>query len=198
MLAILLTALTLAQDPIAAAAFASGGGPRDAMQVCGTVELDPAAAYAAARGAVVEQAQRLWTERAGRQAQLQLPSLVPQLFADQAVRRFLQRADVRQTLQVVDRDDRVREHEFGRSWQTTLWVVEDPRASAACERQLQYELRRTERALLFKSGGTVAFWAVLMLVLGWLDRLSRGYMTGRLRLLGLLLGTGIPAVAFLL
>ena len=45
-------------------------------------------------------------------------------------------------------------------------------------------------------GGAVAFaWATLALAVGWFDRLSRGYMTGRLRLLGVLLGVAVPAIA---
>ncbi len=37
----------------------------------------------------------------------------------------------------------------------------------------------------------------LVVALGWIDRLSRGYMTGRLWLAGLLAGVAVPAIAFL-
>lgn len=197
MLATLLTAFLIAQDPMAVMA-SHASGPRDAMQIEGRVELDPTSALLSAKEAVAERAQRQWEERAARLAAQQMPDFVPDIFVQQAVRRFLQRQPVEQTFQVVDRRDSEREHEFGKSWQTTLWVAEDLRATAACERHLLAELRRAERMLLWKSGGTVVLWALLGLALGWVDRLSRGYMTGRLRCLGLLLGTGVPAIAFLL
>ena len=38
---------------------------------------------------------------------------------------------------------------------------------------------------------------VLALGVFWLDRLSRGYMTGRLSLLALAIGAGAPVVLFL-
>lgn len=196
MLAIVLTAFLSAQDPMAATCAVAGHD--DATQVVGTTELDPLRAFESAQTAVQERARQTWEERANRLAHAQLPAYLPELFVQQAVRRFLQNQPVERTLQVVDRSDREREHEFGNSWQTTLWVVEDARASAQCERQLRSDLRRTERQLLFKSGGTVVFWASLTLLLGWIDRLSRGYMTWRLRSLGLLLGAGVPVVAFLL
>lgn len=196
MLATLLTAVSMLQDPLAVASSASS--PQAVVEVRGAIELDAAAAFASAREAVVDHAQRLWQERAARLAAQQLPGYMPDLFVQQALQRFLQQAGVERTVQLVGRDDREREHEFGSSWQTTLWVAEDPRAVAACERLLRANLRRAEREVLWKSGGTVVFWAVLGIALGWLDRLSRGYMTGRLRLLGLVLGAAVPAVAFLL
>jgi hypothetical protein len=156
------------------------------MEIRGAIELDPATAFVSARTAVAERAHRQWEERSERLAAQQMPGYVPDLFVQQAVRRFLQRQPIERTLQVVDRSDSEREHEFGKSWQTTLWVVEDPRATAACERQLRVELRAAEHRLLWKSGGTVVFWAMLGLALGWVDWL------------GLLLGTGVPAAAFLL
>jgi len=45
-------------------------------------------------------------------------------------------------------------------------------------------------------GGTVILWAALALLCGWLDRLTRGYMSGRLRLLFSGVGLGLPAIAF--
>ena len=43
-----------------------------------------------------------------------------------------------------------------------------------------------------------AFWLVLAFGYAWLDRLSRGYMTGRLRLLGVLSGVAVPIVVLCL
>ncbi len=65
------------------------------------------------------------------------------------------------------------------------------------ERQLRHEMKRLERVTAIKYGGIAASWVVLVVVLGWIDRLSRGYMTGRLRLVGLLGATAVPAIAFL-
>ena len=93
---------------------------------------------------------------------------------------------------------RRREHEFGSSFQTTLWVREDAVAAGKVDREVRQALTQLRWRTLAMAGGTVVFWAVLALVLSWVDRLSRGYMTGRLGVVGVLLGSAVPAVAFVL
>jgi hypothetical protein len=199
MLATILTLGVLSQATFASAhAAASPGDPvREAMAIRGDAELSPGEALASARRKAEEQARATWAQRAERLNEALRPFWLPAVFTRQATDRWLADLPIERTLRIVDREDRQREHEFGTSWQTTLWVAEDPRAVEAGERQLRQALRRTEKITLAKSGATVAFWAVLGFALGWLDRLSRGYMTGRLRLLGLLFGSVIPAILFL-
>jgi hypothetical protein len=186
MLATLLTCLCLTpQDPVGAVA------------VRGDAELTPAAALASARTRVDDHVRDLWRERAERELERRRPFWVPQPIADGAVRRWLADLPVAQLVAVLDREDRQREHDFGSSWQTTLWVAEDPRAQQRSEQRLRSELRELERTTAYKFGGIAAGWTVLLLGIGWLDRLSRGYMTGRLRVAGLLAGAAVPAVLFL-
>ncbi len=168
-----------------------------AVAVRGDAELTPAAAYASAKSKVEAHVLGLWKERATKAAEAQRPFWLPELLAEEAVRRWLADLPVAQMVAVVDREDRQREHEFGDSYQTTLWVAEDPQRQQRSEQRLRGELQRLERHTLFRFGGVAAGWTVLVVVLGWIDRLSRGYMTGRLQFAGLLGGLAVPLVAFL-
>lgn len=193
MLALLLAACLSAapQQPGAAVVVA------DAVVVRGDAELDPATAFASARRKAEEHVRALWSERAERALAAQRPFWMPDLIAQQAVRRWLFDLPIEQIVRLVDREDREREHEFGNSYQTTLWVAEEPRLVLQGERQLRRELQKLERTTAIKYGSVVAGWVVLGVLVGWFDRLSRGYMTGRLRLVGLLCGAAFPALAFL-
>lgn len=188
----------VAQSPVATATAAALVDTRQAVAVTGTTELSRAEAFGAARSAAIDHLRARWTERGQRVLAEQRPFWLPVVFARTAVDRWLSRQSFEQVLQIVDREDKVREHDFGQSFQTTLWVAEDPRQVAGRDGQLRRELQQVQRRTLAVSGGTVVFWAVMAFALGWLDRLSRGYMTGRLRLIGLLLGAVVPTLAFLL
>ena len=65
------------------------------------------------------------------------------------------------------------------------------------EQSLRSTLQRLERTTVVKYGGIAVGWTALAVLLGWIDRLSRGYMTWRLRLVGLLGGLAVPTVLFL-
>ena len=177
----------LVQDPVAHAAVA----------VRGDTELSPAAAYASARTRVADHVRTVWQERAETAVARQRPFWLPEVIADAAVQRWLATLPTEQLVRTVDREDREREHEFGTSIQTTLWVAEEPRAVARSERSLQSLLAGLERRTAGKFGITALTWVLLVVLLGWIDRLSRGYMTGRLTLAGLLAAVATPAVLFL-
>ena len=168
-----------------------------AVAVRGEAELTPAAALASAEARLDEHVRDVWRDRALRASERQLPFWLPDVLTRESMRRWLADLPVEQLVRRVDREDRERVHEFGNSYQTTLWVAEEPKAVQRGERALRAELRRLERSTAARYGGVAAGWVVLALALGWLDRLSRGYMTGRLRLLGVLLGAAMPALAFL-
>ena len=70
------------------------------------------------------------------------------------------------------------------------------RTTERSEQRLRSELRRLEKSTAYKFGGIAAGWTLLAVALAWVDRLSRGYMTGRLRAVGLLAALAMPAVAF--
>lgn len=177
----------LVQDPVAHAAVA----------VRGDTELSSAAAYASARTRVADHVRTVWQERAEAAVQRQRPFWMPEAIAEAAVQRWLATLPTEQLVRTVDREDREREHEFGTSIQTTLWVAEEPHAVARSERSLQSLLTRLEHHTAGKFGVTVLTWVGLVVLLGWLDRLSRGYMTGRLTFAGLLAAVATPAVLFL-
>lgn len=180
------------QAPMAAAR------PQEAVAVRGEAELTQAAAFDSARLRAEDQLRERWRERGDRIVAGGRPFWLPPVFTELAQDRWLADLPLHQAMRIVDRQDQQREHEFGASWQTTLWIDEDPRQAEVQELRLRRELRRVQSDVLWKSGGTAVFWALLAFALGWIDRLSRGYMTGRLLLVGLLLGSAVPAVAFLL
>lgn len=190
MLAVLVTTLiTVApQEPASIA---------DAIAVRGAAELSPVEAYESASRKAEDHLRERWEERAERTVMQRRPFWLPELLVEDRLDRWLAELPMERIARVVDREDTERTHEFGNSWQTTLWVAEEPSIVEAGQQQLRRELRRLERTTAFKYGGIVAGWAILALVIGWLDRLSRGYMTGRLRLLGLTCGVAFPVVAFL-
>lgn len=176
----------------------SAQAPSDAVAVRGAAELTPAAALASARAAADAHARALWRERGERIAQELRPAWVPSAVCDRAVERFLCAQQASRTLRVVDRDDRSREHEFGTSWQTTLWITEDAQAVDDGERSLREALVAVRGHALMFLLGTSCWWGMIAFLVGWLDRLSRGYMTARLSAIGVALALSIPSLAFLL
>jgi len=177
------------QDPVALAG---------AVAVRGDAELTPAAAFASARRKAEDYLRDQWQERADRTSAVERPFWLPEPLVTRTVERWIGDLPVERALRLVDREDRERTHEFGNSYQTTLWVAEEPRIVEHAERTLRQRMRQLERTTALKYGGIAGGWVVLTVLLGWIDRLSRGYMTGRLRCVGLLGAIAIPAVAFLL
>lgn len=171
--------------------------PAMAVAVRGAAELSPAAALASARHAVEEHVRRVWEERARRAEAAARPFWVPEVLSEQALRRWLAGLPVDRLTKCVDREDKEREHEFGSSYQTTLWVAEDARMVQRNEQRLRDELRHLERRTAVQYGAIAAGWIGIAVLLGWIDRLSRGYMTGRLRCVGLFGVVAVPAIAFL-
>lgn len=168
-----------------------------AVMVRGDAELSPAAALASAEQRVDEHVRSVWSDRAARAVARHRPFWMPEFVTDEAVRRWLADLPVDRLVKRVDREDRERSHEFGNSYQTTLWVAEDRGAVERGEVVLRDRLRSLERAAALRAGGVAAGWVALALLLSWIDRLSRGYMSGRLRAIGVLAGLLMPAVAVL-
>lgn len=186
----------------ASLAIASPQGPvlahAEAVAVRGDTELSPADAFASARRRAEDHIREQWQHRAAQALAARRPFWLPAPLADRAVQNWLADLPVEQCLRLVDREDRERTHEFGNSYQTTLWVAEEPRSVKLGERELRQRLQQLERTTAVKFGGIAASWALLVVALAWLDRLSRGYMTGTLRLLGVTAGAAVPVLLFLL
>lgn len=188
---LLVTCLTALapQEPVALA---------QAVAVRGDAELSPAEAFASARRKAEDYLREQWLSRADRTCAVERPFWVPEPLMTRTVQRWIGDLPLERSLRLVDREDRERTHEFGNSYQTTLWIAEEPRLLEQSERALRHQLRQLERTTAMKYGGIAGGWVLLGVLLGWIDRLSRGYMTGRLRCVGALGAIAIPAVAFLL
>lgn len=169
----------------------------EAVAVRGDTELNPADALASAQMRVDEHVRAVWQDRAERTVSRQLPFWMPAMMSENTVRRWLADLPVQGLVSRVDREDRERVHDFGNSYQTTLWIAEDPKMVQRGESRLRAQLRYLERSTAVKAGGVAAGWVFLALLLGWLDRLTRGYMTGRLRTIGVLGGLLMPTALFL-
>ena len=176
----------------------SAQAAHDAALVRGSAELTPAAAFASAQDAAAAYMRQIWRERGERIAREVRPAWMPLVVCERTVERFLSAQDARAQFAVVDREDRVREHEFGSSYQTTLWVAENDGAAARGERKLRASISELRMHAIAFLGGTAAWWAALMFLVGWFDRLSRGYMTARLVVIASALGLLVPSLAFLL
>ncbi len=169
----------------------------EAVAVRGDTELNPADALASAQMRVDEHVRAVWKDRAERTVSRQLPFWMPAMMSETTVRQWLADLPVQGLVSRVDREDRERVHDFGNSYQTTLWIAEDPKMVMRGESRLRAQLRYLERSTAVKAGGVAAGWVFLALLLGWLDRLTRGYMTGRLRTIGVLGGLLMPTALFL-
>jgi hypothetical protein len=99
---------------------------------------------------------------------------------------------------VLDSDLLVRDHVYGQSYQAFLLLDAGDLETAANSAQLTRRLAREERRFLLKCGGTVGWWGVVAAMIFWLDRLSRGYMTGRLVGIGAVLGVAVPIALVML
>lgn len=197
MLALSVTLCLLAQAPPLAMSPREGDrdlGPPHTWSVSGTPELSPREAWAAASRRM--EAERLADLQARAQAVavVSAPAWLPDFAVDRALRTWTEQQLRQQQPRVVEREMVVRDHGFGSSYQAILQVE----AGGGDERRallgLQRELRREGWFLLVKSGVTAAWWGILALGLFWLDRLTRGYMTGRLRIVGLGLAAILPLV----
>lgn len=114
----------------------------EAVVVRGDAELSPAEALVSAKRKAEEHVRDLWQDRAEQAFSGRRPFWLPDLLAREAMRRWLAELPIEQMATYVDREDRQREHEFGSSYQTTLWVAEEPRLVANSERLLRRATRQ--------------------------------------------------------
>jgi hypothetical protein len=130
------------------AAVAPQESPRlmaEAVAVRGETELNLPDAFESARRRVELVFRDRWLARATRLSTSTCPCWLPDLVVDQELRRWLAELPIEEQLHVVEREDQQREHEFGHSYQTTLWVAEEPAVVHAAEKGLRERLRHLER-----------------------------------------------------
>ena len=165
----------------------------------GSVELSPAGADAAARSLLQEQALLLMEERGRALMARVAPIWFPDFCRDQVLRRWLATSDPDASLRIIDQERVEHDHgSLGTSYRTALAVEADDQSLGKDLSRLRRQIPRAVEAFAVKCGGIAGFWALLALAVGWFDRLSRGYMTWRLRALGLMAGLAAPALVLFL
>ena len=198
-------ALTLAlalglQDPAPSKSWVTSGvdpAHVDAVVVSGTPELNPKAALDAAMREAHDGARARLAEHGAEVIRARAPFWLPAFVSDPVLRRWVDARSPAAMLQVLDQEQRVRDHGFGNSYQAFLLVREDSQQTTSGDRQLGSELQRAQKLFLGKCAGVAVGWALLGLIFSWLDRLSRGYMTMRLFAIGGAVATIVPAFLFL-
>lgn len=201
MLALLMTVALVAQNPHAGDS--TPRTDRDAVAtgivVRGTVELSRGEADVAAQALVAERGRQLLAVRGRTEVEDSCPTWLPGFCRDQVLGRWLRTTDGAQVLRVVDRVQTEHDHGgIGTSYRTELTVRPDARQLDRSLSALRRQVVVGAKRFATKSAAIVGYWVALALLVGWLDRLSRGYMTWRLRLLGAIAGTALPAVVLLL
>lgn len=163
-----------------------------AQVVSGAPELEPAKAWQAVSRKVVAQ-------RAEQKvlAAKEVRSWMPEVLLEPIVLSWARGAAERAEVRILDRDLLVRDHGFGASYQAFLLIQDGAEVSRPDMRQLQRRIDRAERRILVRGGCTAALWALIALAGFWLDRLTRGYMSGRLTLIAAVLGLCAPGIFLL-
>ncbi len=169
------------------------------VTIRGTVELSPAAADTAAMSLATERVRELALTEATGLVDRAAPFWLPSFTREQIVRRWLGQFDPAQGVRVLERSVDAHDHGgLGTSYRTTLRVASDERALDAAMARLRRAVPRAAEFFAIKCAGVIGFWLVLGVVLAWIDRLSRGYMTWRLRAIGAIAGVTLPAVVLLI
>lgn len=169
----------------------------DARVVTGSPELKPELARQSAIDQALEDLREIRRQRGMAIAAAHAPGWIPDRVNERVVQRWLGRQDLRSCLEILDQDQKVRDHGFGQSYQASLLVRTNAKKNAEADQVLGWEVERATRR--FKQGLGIAAggWVALAFLVSWLDRLSRGYMTARLWSLAALVGVALPVGLFL-
>ena len=171
----------------------------NAYTLSGTTELSAHEAWSSVTQRVVDDQRERLRDLAAKQAEATGSWWLPRCFRERAVQSWAEEQLRRYKPRVLDRELQTREHGgIGRSYQAFLLLEDVDAGTVTRTRGLARSLEREERRFLARCGGTVGLWGLLALVLGWIDRITRGYMTGRLWLIGGLLGLCGPIALVLL
>lgn len=168
------------------------GSQPNASVIAGAPELSRDEAWASATRRAVEDRHGRIVRLATDQASAQSPAWLPGFVRERVVRQWTGEQMQNYRLRVLDRDLLVRDHGFGRSFQAFLLLDKVDPAWATGSRILMDRLERARERFVLNCGGVVGWWGLLALFVLWIDRLTRGYMTGRLYALGTGLGLVAP------
>lgn len=193
---VLLAALTAAL-----AGSASAGDPRrgtdEEIRVIGRVELTAPAADEAARTRLDEQLREQIVRRGEALLTQRRPFWLPESLARRALGHWVGRVDPLSTVEVVDSIRHQHDHGGYRSFRTELVVRPDPDRTERLVRGYARVLDRTAVRFGAVVGGSVVWWGLCAFLWFWFDRVSRGYMTGRLCLVFVGMGLTAPGIALL-
>ena len=170
---------------------------RDPIWVRGPVELTRVEAFRAADRLALDHWKCTQMSSARRWVADAAPAWLPSALAERAIRRWV----VSEQSTDVVRDRRVIEHEHGFGPSYHVEILLDAEALGHLDRHatrsLERELRRTERRTAFLGGIVFVVWLLAAVASSWLDRLSRGYMRHRLRVLFGGAAVAVTALAFI-
>ena len=200
MLAVTLALTLLAQGPGSTHAWAMAG-PEPAggttVTIVGDLELSRGeaqqSAMVAARQFHLERLRQRGEELADRFA----PFWLPEFVVEPQVDAWVARAERSTPVAVADRETETFDYSYGEAFRTTLQVESATALDRDAEYRMERGLRQLGRLLLAKLGGIAVFWGLLAFLSSWFDRLTRGYMSWRLRLIALGLGLVASTVVLL-
>jgi hypothetical protein len=164
----------------------------------GPVELSPNAADAAAIEVAAEQVRGELLGKAVGLARRVKPIWLPERVADELARDWVSRQEPMKLVEVTDRSRVVKDHGSFTSYRTNLELRPIERVLERGLHGFAREVQRRGLALGALAGGTLGLWLLLTFVYGWLDRITRGYMPWRLRVLCGGMGVALPGTALLL
>lgn len=178
-------------------AFAQTGEPAP-VTVVGPVELTPSAAVAAARVSAADEF--AWElERRGRGVVDRVrPIWLPDFVAESSFRRWLRTIQPESGLAILGQETRTHDHGNYVSYQAALTVAPDEAWTTSALGELRGTIERSAQHFVIASGGAVGLWGLLAFLYVWLDRVSRGYMSWRLRILFGGMGLALPGIALAL
>lgn len=168
-----------------------------ASTVTGRVELTPAAARAAAIDAAVAGLRDELERRGSELAEAASPVWLPSFVTDSTLHRWLSSLELERGVEIVDGRIEDRDHGSYRSYQAHLRVRPDEGMVSKSLARLRRLVDDAGERFLGTCGATTLLWGVLAFAYLWMDRLTRGYMTWRLRGLFASIAIAVPAVAFL-
>jgi hypothetical protein len=201
MIASMLVALLLPQQPQPQAEWLAHGGDArhpQAVVVTSDIELTAADAFRSAMEHARSSVDDRLRERGAALARAAAPVWMPSFLRERVVDEWLAGHDARTLVEVLDRCTEVREYSYGESYRTALLVQPAPQVVEKARAWFRWRTPDLAEEFLLRCGGVGALWGLLGLACLWLDRLTRGYMTWRLRLLGTGLGAVGTTIAFLL
>ena len=158
--------------------------------------MRPVEADAAAEERVLEEF-RWDLERAARErSENHGPAWLPAALAEREIDGWLRGLSVDRTVEIVDRYREQHDHGDYTSFQTHLLVRPDADRRASALGRLDRALAHSAHRLGWFAGGSLGLWGLLAFAWMWIDRLTRGYMTGRLAALCVGMGVAAPSMGW--